>query len=109
MQLGNQLQHQAASPGHGLARRIRLSRRSGPHHQYPQRRRGPQRSCRLAGGEQLGIDPARHLRFDGLHQKPLGAFPENLAQRIFALSQWKDSCVNARIVHGSGGCTSRWT
>jgi hypothetical protein len=48
----------------------------------------------------MGIDPARHLRFDGLHQKPLGAFPENLAQRIFALGQWKDSCVNARIVHG---------
>src|SRR6266480_1604698 len=48
----------------------------------------------------MDIDPARYLRFDGLQQKPLGAFPKNLAQCIFALGQWKDSCLYARIVHG---------
>jgi len=49
----------------------------------------------------LSIDPTRNLSFHSLDQKSLGTFLENPAQHVAAaLREWKDSWVNARIVHG---------
>src|SRR5260370_10082438 len=56
---------------------------------------------RLVAKVGMSIDPTRNLSFHSLDQKSLGTFPENPAQHVAAaLREWKDSCVNARIVHG---------
>src|SRR5207245_10883641 len=54
----------------------------------------------LVANLDMGIDPTSDLGFYGLDQKSLGTFPEDPTQHIFALGQWKDGCVNARIDHG---------